>query len=107
MKRRLRKKKHLGEFKIYGVSLEIKRNTEDDFDNFLDSFVLEAIEANNFYFCGYGKEKELEGFIELGLEANHPDQGVEKITNWLASRNDVESFSFGQITDAYYGPFDK
>lgn len=33
MKKRLRKKKHLGEFKEFGVPLALRRNRKNDFDS--------------------------------------------------------------------------
>jgi uncharacterized protein YggL (DUF469 family) len=46
MKKRHRKKKHRGEFTELGRQLIITRNRKDGFDEFLDAFIEEAIEAN-------------------------------------------------------------
>ncbi len=43
MKKRLRKKKHYGEFTEWGRQLVIMRNRKDRFDEFLDAFIEEAI----------------------------------------------------------------
>ncbi len=48
MNRRLRKKKHRGEFTEWGRRLVITRKRKDSFDEFLDAFIEKAIEA------GYG-----------------------------------------------------
>jgi uncharacterized protein YggL (DUF469 family) len=45
MKKRLRKKKHCGEFTEWGRQLVIMRNRKDGFDEFLDTFIEEAIES--------------------------------------------------------------
>ena len=55
MKKRLRKKKHLDEFAEWGRRLVIKRNRKDGFDDFLDNFIRDAIEANGCYCGGSGE----------------------------------------------------
>ena len=52
-KKRLRKKKHLGEFAEWGRQFVIIRNRKDGFDEFLDAFIEEAIESSGCY-CGGG-----------------------------------------------------
>jgi hypothetical protein len=47
------------------------------------------------------------GFIELGREKNGPKGRLEKIIEWMQSRRDIDKFVFGQIVDAWYGPFDE
>ena len=39
MKKRLRKKKHLGEYRVWGVEIAVTRNRADGFDEFLNAFV--------------------------------------------------------------------
>jgi hypothetical protein len=46
-------------------------------------------------------------FIELGREKNGPKGRLEKIIEWMQSRRDIDKFVFGQIVDAWYGPFDE
>ncbi|MGD9009689.1 MAG: 50S ribosome-binding protein YggL [Desulfobacteraceae bacterium] len=107
MKKRLRKKKHIGEFKIYGVPLSIKRNRKTDFDAFFDDFLEEAIMANGCCCGGGGKEDKLDVFIELGREDNRPEVALEKIKSWIRSRSDIDKWYLGQVIDANYGPFDE
>ena len=45
MKKRLRKKKHCGEFAEWGRQLVIMQNRKGGFDEFLDIFIEEAIES--------------------------------------------------------------
>ena len=80
MKKRLRKKKHLGEFTEWGRQLVIMRNREEGFDEFLDAFIEEAIESNGCY-CGGGGNGEKLGFvIELGRRPDDPDVRLNRIT---------------------------
>ena len=107
MKKRLRKKKHIGEFKIYGVPLAIKRNKKTDFDSFFDAFLEEAIEANDCICGGGGKEDKINVFIELGREDNKLEMALEKIKSWIKSRSDIDKWYLGQVVDANYGPFNE
>jgi uncharacterized protein YggL (DUF469 family) len=72
MKKRLRKKNHCGEFTQWGRQLVITRNRKDGFDEFLDAFIEEAIEANGCYCGGSGKEDKLDVVVELGLRSDDP-----------------------------------
>jgi uncharacterized protein YggL (DUF469 family) len=107
MKKRLRKKKHLGEFAEWGVPVAIARKRKDDFDSFLDDFLAQAIEANDCYFGGGGKEDRLEGVIELGKASDRPEERLQKVLGWLAAREDVEKYASGKIIDIWHGPFDE
>jgi uncharacterized protein YggL (DUF469 family) len=49
MKKRLRKKKHLGEFTEWGVPVAIARKRKDDFDSFLDDFLALLHRTHFFY----------------------------------------------------------
>ena len=107
MKKRLRKKKRLGEFKVYGVPVAIKLTAGTDFDSFLDAFILDAIESNGCYVIGGGKKDRFVGFVELGQKCNMPEERLKRISDWFSSRSEVEVFTLGKITDAWYGPFDE
>ena len=107
MKKRLRKKKHVGEFKVFGVPFALRRNKKDDFDFFLDTFLEEAVEANGCYCAASGKDNEFEGFIELGRQKDIPEKRLENITIWIKSHPDIDKFIFGHTVDAWYGPFDE
>jgi uncharacterized protein YggL (DUF469 family) len=107
MKRRLRKKKHLGEFKEFGVPFALRRKRKDDFDSFLDAFLEEAVEANGCYCAGSGKDDEFVGFIELGIQKDNPEERLEKIVIWMKTHPDIDKFIIGQVVDAWYGPFEE
>jgi len=107
MKKRLRKKKHLGEFIEWGMPIAIARKRKEDFDNFLDDFIKQAIERNGCYFGGGGKEDRLEGIIELGRTSDSIEEKQKKVISWLEARNDVEKYATGKILDIWNGPFDE
>ena len=79
MKKRLRKKKHLGEFTEWGRQLVIMRNRKDGFDGFLDAFIEEAIESNGCYCGGGGKEDKLDVVVELGRRSDDPAARLKRI----------------------------
>jgi uncharacterized protein YggL (DUF469 family) len=95
MKKRLRKKKHRGEFAELGQQIVIIRNRKDDFDGFLDAFIEEAVEANGCYCGGGGKEDKLDVVITLGRRSDDPEARLKKITAWLNTRPDVSSWKTG------------
>jgi uncharacterized protein YggL (DUF469 family) len=105
MKKRLRKKKHLGEFTEYGRQLVINRNLKDGFDEFLDAFIEEAIETDGCYCGGGGKEDKLDVIVELGRRSDDPDARLNKITAWLDARPDVEKWSVGEEFDIWHGDY--
>ena len=103
MKKRLRKKKHLGEFAEWGRQLVITRNRKDGFDEFLGAFIKEAIESNGCYCGGGGKEDKLIMVVELGRRSNDPEAIMKKITAWLDARSDIENWRMGEEFDLWHG----
>ena len=106
MKKRLRKKKHLGEFKLLGIEILIKLNSKDAFDKFHNDFILQAVEGNGCFFGGGGMEDQIEGFIELGCASDKPESRLKTITQWFDSRDDVSEYKVGRLTDAWHGQFE-
>jgi len=105
MKKRLRKKKHRGEFTEWGRQLLIIRNRKDGFDEFLDAFIEEAIESNGCFCGGGGKEDKLDVVVELGRRSGDPSARLKRITAWLDARPDVQSWRMGEEFDAWHGDF--
>ena len=105
MKKRLQKKKHRGEFIEWGQQLVIARNGRDGFDEFLDAFIEEAIEANGCYCGGSGKENKLDVVVELGRRMDDPAARLKRITAWLDARPDVQSWRTGEEFDIWHGDF--
>jgi len=105
MKKRLRKKKHRGEFTEFGRQLVIQRNGEDGIDEFLDAFLEEAVEANS---CGCGGSvlgDRIDFVVELGCRAEDPAAKFTKISAWLDARSDVTSWKAGEEFDIWHGGY--
>ena len=100
MKKRMRKKKHVGEFTVWGRQIIIYRNCSDHFDKFLDAFIEEAVEANGCYCGGGGSKNMLDIVVELGLQ-EHCEERLQRIISWLQSRTDVESWQIGEKFDVW------
>ena len=105
MKKRLRRKKHVGEFAEFGRQLIINRNQKQGFDEFLDAFIKEAIEANGCFCGGGGCDDKLDVVVELGRRSKNPDARLKRIISWLETRSDVENFQVGQEFDLWYDDF--
>jgi len=105
MKKRLRKKKHRGEFTEWGRQLFITRNRKDGFDEFFDAFIEVAIEANGCYCGGGGKEDKLDVVVELGRRSDDPAARMKRIMAWLDARPDVQSWRTGEQFDVWHGDF--
>lgn len=102
MQKRLRKKQRLGEFQELGVEVRVTLEPGVDYDEFLDSFILDAIETNGLSFGGGGHFPELEGVVELG-RSNGYLAALAKVRAWLANDLRVASYRFGEPVDLWYG----
>lgn len=103
MRKRLRKKKHVGEFQELGCEVRITLRPGSDLDDFLNRFLEEAVEANGLSFGGGGRHLELDGFLELGRRDAH-QANLAKVVAWLERQDDVEDFQRGEPVDAWYAP---
>lgn len=105
MNKRLRKKKHRGEYCEWGSEFDIFLGSEASFDSFLDDFV-EKVEALNCYCAGGGKNTKLSLIVGLGLEKDKTYQkNFEDLKGWLASHKSVTRFSSTPFFDMWYGPY--
>jgi len=98
MRKRLRKKKHVGEYTEWGRQFIITRNRRDGFDEFLDAFIEEAIEANGCFCGGGGKEDKLDVVVELGKNLTDADYKKNQIVKWVESRSDVKGLTYSIST---------
>lgn len=107
LKKRLRKKLHVGEFQelCFEINAQLKTDlNETDFDKFVDDFILEAIERNQLEFGGGGNPEKWNGFASLSKKYGSPtDNHREKVRNWLEKRAEVVEYEIGNLRDAWYG----
>jgi len=106
MKKRLRKKKHIGEFAERGRQLIAARNTKTDAEAFQDAFIIEAIEGNGCYCGGSLPDDKLNVIVELGKMPEEPESKFATVTAWLDTRTDIEEWKAGPLFDLWYGDYE-
>jgi len=103
MKKRLRKKKRVGEFPEFGF--EVDANLRSDLDRealyaFSDRFIAH-VEANNLAFGG-GIGPMLRGFVTRFDRGSATEGDRARITTFLKSDPDVVRHDVGALRDAWY-----
>ena len=104
MKKRIRKKLHVREFKEMGFSLRFRIASDVDDEGlnvFLDAF-LETIETQGLGFGGGGNH-EWEGFITMMERGSTTEEHRAAVDRWLADHLQVVEHEVGPLEDAWYG----
>jgi len=116
MNRRMRKKRHLGEYQEFGfnVRFQVRPDEADpDFMGFENEFILDAIEANLLGFGGSIGDS-YDGFV-VRMDPRARGKCCESVTpeqrstleRWLLAHPRVFDLHVGPLIDAWYGPFDE
>ena len=107
MRKRLRKKLRLGEFREYGfdVSYRLRDDLpETEADDFLFRFLEKAIEANSLA-CGGGGRPPAYEFCVVSDHRGSPTQEQHSaVGSWLGAQVEVVDHSVGEFFDAWHGP---
>jgi uncharacterized protein YggL (DUF469 family) len=106
MKKRLRKKLHLGEYQEFGFEVScsfVSDLSDEQFDNFIDTFIQEAIESNRLSFGGGGDKQEWKGFVTLDRRGSATEKHKTGVSKWLESNPEVIDFKVGGLIDSWYG----
>jgi uncharacterized protein len=104
MKKRLRKKLYVGEFKEMGfyVRFRLAENlSEEDLNAFLDQFLNEVIEAHGLYFGG-GGHREWQGFVGLNRRGSATEEHRNQVDSWLGSHPQVQDRELSDLRDVWY-----
>ena len=113
MRKRIRKKKHLGEFRQVGFSVDCKLRpglSAAEFDQFTDEFIINAVEAHGLVFGGGGSpDRGWSGVIcrdDRYESTTEADKAA--VQGWLQQRADIETFRLSGFWDVWRGadPFD-
>lgn len=105
MRRRIRKKKRVGEFQELGfeVTAELRDGlSEADFGAFLDRWI-SAIEARRLTFGGGGGEGRFGGFVVRAGRGSATDDDRASLSALLQSDAVVVGHEVGELRDAWYG----
>ena len=100
MRKRLRKKKHVGEFREWGVEFDSTLKPGVDFDVFLEEFLIDCIESRGLIFGGGGGGTKLRGFVELGRGDKHL-ANLAHVAAWFANSASIENYSIGEPVDVW------
>lgn len=102
MKKRLRKKKHVGEFTEWYCEFNVHRNRTDGSDEFLDSFLEEAVGPNSVSFGGGClDDSSLVMSVVLGYKQD-TEARLARIRAWLDAHQDVAAYEVGELADAWH-----
>jgi uncharacterized protein YggL (DUF469 family) len=96
----------MGEFRKWGVPIAVRRRHPNGFDDFLDAFIAQAIEAQGLAFGGGGHDDRLTGVIEVGTMTDPIEARLQPIRRWLEAREDIQDYVVGPLVDLWHGPFD-
>jgi uncharacterized protein len=110
MRKRLRKKKHLGEFRQLGfeVTCQLQPNlSSESFDRFIDEFLAEAIEAHGLSFGGGGSpESDWSGVVaRTHRYASTTEEHRQLVQIWLRHRPEIRAFELSEPVDLWHGKF--
>ena len=81
MRRRLRKKKRQGEFREFGIFIEVSL-ADGDTTTLLEDFQAQAIAPHGLEFRGRIVQRALSGFVELGQRDAY-EANQERVLVWL------------------------
>lgn len=107
MRKRLRKKRHFSEFRELGFELTFQilgtTDVEQETDRLFE-FLEEAIEANDMYFGGVGKDGRWSGVVHSTNRSGTPmtEENREPVIAWLRARNDFEFLEASNLFDVWY-----
>ena len=105
MKKRLRKKLHVGEFQEFGFTVTMKfqeSNTEESLNQFVEAFLNEVVDPNGLDFAGSGDRMDFTGFLVLAKRGSATEAQRAATTAWLETQESVVSFEVGELVDAWY-----
>ncbi|MBI4488111.1 MAG: YggL family protein [Deltaproteobacteria bacterium] len=105
MRKRLRKKFHLGEFREFGfeVAFRVADTVSDaELDNcFWDAFIDEAIEARGLS-CGGGCGREWDIFVTRAGRQSATEEDRAAVGSWLKDRGSACGIRIGLLVDAWH-----
>lgn len=104
MKKRLRKKFRVGEFRElgFGFTFDYKGDIESpECEQFLHAFVNECIEANGLMCEGNMTEEGCNIFATAEDPTKTTEEQRTAVKTWLEGRDDIELKSFSELVDAF------
>lgn len=107
MKKRLRKKKRVGEFKEFGFKAGFRFSDQLTIkarNNLLNRFIEDAIEKNGLQYGGGGAGNEWYGFVALNKSRGSThERHRQAVENWFIHEPEVQEYYLTDMIDAWYG----
>ena len=106
MKKRLRKKRRVGEFQEMGfeMSFDIQKGlTVIEQNAILENFIAQAVEENGLQFGG-GGDTHWQGFIVLNKSRGSVTlHHRETVRRWLEENSQISNIRIGELRDVWHG----
>ncbi len=110
MKKRLTKKKRIGEFQEFGFKVGFRFSSELDTEtrsDLINRFIEKAIEDNSLQFGGGGGGDEWDGFVALDKpRVSATNSHREAVEQWFIQEPKVLEYCVTPLIDSWYGDFD-
>ena len=110
MKKRLRKKKRIGEYQELGFATGFRFSDTLDMEtrnNLLDKFIKQAIEDNDLQFGGGGGGNEWSGFVAADeYRVSATDSHRDVVQEWFIREPLVLEYYATSLMDAWHSDFD-
>jgi uncharacterized protein YggL (DUF469 family) len=109
MRKRLRKKLRLCEFREYAFDVSYRLRDglpTTEADDFLFRFLEQAIEANALACGGGGRPHAYEFCVTSAGRGSPTEEQRAALGAWLADQAEVTHHSLGEFFDAWHGPDD-
>jgi uncharacterized protein YggL (DUF469 family) len=107
MNRRLRKKKHLREYRQLGFSLACDFHpglSDEGLDAFVDAFLEEAVVPRDLLFGGSGNVAEWNGTIAAeGRYESVSEENRAGVEAWLKARKEISAARVSPLWDLWHG----
>lgn len=103
MKKRLRKKKHVGEFRELGFEVRATLHNEispEQHEAFVDQWI-ELVEARGLAFGGGGRAPVFEGFVTRAARGSASEHDRGALSVFLAEHHTVAAHQVGDLVDAW------
>ena len=104
MKRRLRKKKRVADFRETGFSVRFANAplSPDQQYSLASDWISQGIEANGLSFMGTNDTTTWDGFIALGRRGSATEEHRSAIEKWLSQDKRVTDQHVGPLVDAWH-----
>ena len=105
MKKRLRKKLHLGEYQVLGFQLSAVYPARSDEElDVLTGQLLDFLEEHEMSCSGTVGEVELDLFVVTGTVAVDGEAKRRELQEFVRALPGLEQVETGELIDAFYGP---